>query len=469
MGSTQARGKDEAFTVPTASVRFLLHPACNHLVLVTVVLTLLSIRFWCRCCRGYHPARGQSHVTAWLDSMTQAQKLVAGLAGLVILGWLTGFSPLRHGNSPAMDGTVQPMDLADTAVENDYPPLFMQEQVALTSLHGILSFLETVEATEGSLGRLQNQLKTFFALFDISSLAEFVFVTSDEDAEAVKQIVQDVANQYQQVTIPSDLFRFLTHSDCSEELAPSSKAYTGLSSSTKHQLLRLACAQHIKTAYYANLETEIFFTRQSNALSFFKESNCHSYSAVCNSDKTLSYQAANDIYPILERGAEQQALLLGSAALLRLEVAIDWRPAIGVMPQVFSTDVAKQLGSYIQKKFQVKSWQAFLLDQAHPDKLTISSRRALLDVFGAEPVWDAYNVYWLFATRACVFENFHVPGSVLQATAVWSAENFHAWSPCTDTFHQPPKLGVVSLVHPSTNIAPSEIWDRIQPCLTTAS
>ncbi len=361
------------------------------------------------------------------------------------------------------------MDLADTAVENDYPPLFMQEQLALTSIHGILSFLETVEATEGSLGRLQNQLKTFFALFDISSLAEFVFVTSDEDAEAVKQIVQHVANQYQQVTIPSDLFRFLTHSDCSEELAPSRKPYTGLSSSSKHQLLRLACAQHIKTAYYANLETEIFFTRQSNALSFFKESNCHSYSAVCNSDKTLSYQAANDIYPILERGAEQQALLLGSAALLRLEVAIDWRPAIGVMPQVFSTDVAKQLGSYIQNKFQVKSWQAFLLDQAYPDKLTISSRRALLDVFGAEPVWDAYNVYWLFATRACVFENFHVPGSVLQATAVWSAEMFHAWSPCTDTFHQPPKLGVVSLVHPSTNIAPSEIWDKIQPCLTTAS
>ena len=408
-------------------------------------------------------------MTAWLGSMTQAQKLVAGLAGLVILGWLTGFSPLRHGSSSAMDGTVQAMELADTAVENDYPPLFMQEQLALTSIHGILSFLETVEATEGSLGRLQNQLKTFFALFDISSLAEFVIVTSDEDAEAVKKIVQDVANQYQQVTIPSDLFRFLTHSDCSEELAPSSKAYTGPSSASKHQLLRLACAQHIKTAYYANLETEIFFTRQSNALSFFKESNCHSYSAVCNSDKTLSYQAANDIYPILERGAEQQALLLGSAALLRLEVAIDWRPAIGVMPQVFSTDVAKQLGSYIQNKFQVNSWQAFLLDQAHPDKLTVSSRRTLLDVFGAEPVWDAYNVYWLFATRACVFENFHVPGSVLQATAVWSAENFYAWSPCTDTFHQPPKLGVVSLVHPSTNIVPSEIWDRIQSCLTTAS
>lgn len=399
----------------------------------------------------------------WLSSMTQAQKLLAGVAGLLVLCWITGFNPLRPSSSLSSDAMVQVMDLADTSVENMNPPLFQHEQLALNSTHGILSFLETVEASEASLGRLQNQLRTFFALFDLSSLAEFVFVTSDEDATAVKKTVQEITSQHQQISVPSDLFRFIPHSDCLDESDASDKAFTRSSTVSKHQLLRLSCAQHINTPFYANLETEIFFTRKSDALSFFKESNCHSYSAICNSDRTLSYQAANDIYPILERGVEQQALLLGSAALLRLEVAIDWRPAIGVMPQVFSTQAAKQLGSYIQSKFHVKSWQAYMLEQTHPDKLT--SRRALLDALNSEPAWDAYNVYWLFVVRACVFENFHVPGSVLQATAIWSAEMFNAWSPCTDTFHQPPKQGVVSLVHPSTNVSPGDVWDKIQPCL----
>lgn len=397
--------------------------------------------------------------------MTQVQKLFAVAAGLVILGWLTGFNPLSHSSPVSKDAQSQVVKLSDTAVENDQPPLFQQEQLALSDMKGILSFLETVEATQSSLGRLQNQLKTFFALFETSTLAEFIFVTSEEDAAAVKQTVQDVRNQHQQISVPEGLFRYLKFSDCSDELDSSKAAYAGSSTHVKHQLLRLACAQHIKTPYYANLETEVFFTRSSNALSFFKQSACSSYSAVCNSDRTSSYQAANDIYPIMERGAEQQAQLLGSAALLRLQVAIDWRPAIGVMPQVFSSEVAKQLGNYIQNKFHVKSWQAFLLDQAHPDKL--SHRRALSESVSTAPVWDAYNVYWLFAVRACVFENFHVPGSVLQATAVWSAELFSEWAPCDNTFHQLPKLGVVSLVHPSTNVSPADVWNKMQPCLTT--
>ena len=405
--------------------------------------------------------------------MTQSQKICAVIAALVILGWLTGFSPQgKHSNGSkssypdGRSGQAKVIELSDTAAELDDPPLFQQKQVKLSSLNGLLSVLETVEATPDSLGRLQNQLKTLFAFFDISSLAEFIFVTSDEDAASVKQTVQEVTGQHQQTTVSADFFRYLTYSECTEELDASSKLYTGASTPLKQQVVRLSCARHIRTPFYVNLDTEAFFTRSSNAMSFFKESKCHPYSAVCNSNATLSYQAANDIYPISERGAEQQAVLLASAALLRLEVALDWRPAIGVMPQVFGTELAKQVGVYVQNKFQVKSWQSYLLDQAHPDKL---SRRLLSEASGDAPVWDAYNVYWLFATRACVFENFHVPGSVLQASAVWSAEAFRAWKPCQDTFQQPPKQGVVSLVHPSTNVSPADVWARIEPCLQSAA
>ena len=399
--------------------------------------------------------------------MTPFQKICAVVAAVVILSWLTGFSPLGHSSSDTftdgLDGAAKVIELSDTAVETDEPPLFQQKQLTLSNVEEVLSFLETVEATPDSLGRLQNQLKTFFALFDTSTLAEFVLVTTDEDAASIKQTVEEVTSQHRQKSVPTGLFRYLTYADCASELDSTSKVFTGASTVLKQQLVRLACAQHIRTPFYVNLETEVFFTRSSNAMSFFKESKCHPYSAVCNSDSTLSYQAANDIYPITERGAEQQSLLLGSAALLRLEAAIDWRPAIGVMPQVFATDLAKQVGVYVQNKFQVKSWQSYLLDQAHPDKL--SHRRSLLSLSSDAPIWDAYNVYWLFATRACVFENFHVPGSVLSATAVWSAESFDAWSPCRDTFHLPPKQGVVSLVHPSTNVVPVDVWAKIEPCL----
>lgn len=403
--------------------------------------------------------------------MTQAQKICAVVAAFVILGWLTGFSPhsrssinSNSGSPDGDNGQAKVIELADTAAEVDDPPLFQQKQLKLSSLDGILSILETVEATPDSLGRLQNQLKTFLAFFDISSLAEFVLVTSEEDAASVKQTVQEVSGHHQQAT---DVFRYLTYAECAEELDVSSKVYTGASTPLKQQLARLSCAQHIRTPFYVNLDTEAFFTRSSSAMSFFKESKCHPYSAVCNSDSTVAYQAANDIYPITERGTEQQSVLLGSAALLRLEVALDWRPAIGVMPQVFATELAKQVGIYVQNKFQVKSWQSYLLDQAHPDKL--SHRRSLSGFSGDAPVWDAYNVYWLFATRACVFENFHVPGSVLQASAVWSADEFRAWKPCQDTFQQPPKQGVVSLVHPSTNVAPADVWANIEPCLQSSA
>lgn len=403
--------------------------------------------------------------------MTQVQKICAVIAALVIVGWLTGFSPQGKSSNTSKssyadgeNGQAKFIEISDTAAELDDPPLFQQKQLKLSSLNGILSFLETVEATSDSLGRLQNQLKTFVAFFDMTSLAEFVFVTSDEDAASVKQTVQEVMSQHQQMTVPADFFRYLTYAECTEELDVSSKLYIGASTPLKQQLVRLSCAQHIRTPFYVNLETEAFFTRSSDAMSFFKESKCHPYSAVCNSDTTLSYQAANDIYPISERGAEQQAVLLGSAALLRLEVALDWRPAIGVMPQVFATELAKQVGIYVQNKFQVKSWQSYLLDQAHPDKL---GHRRLLS--GDAPVWDANNVYWLFAIRACVFENLHVPGSVLQASAVWSAEDFRAWKPCQDTFQQPPKQGVVSLVHPSTNVLPADVWAKIEPCLQSSA
>lgn len=397
-------------------------------------------------------------------SMIQIQRLFAVAIALVVLSWSFGYNPFSDSTEASLDAYATISPSSAVMGLNDEIAFFQQEQHILPNINSILTIVETVEASTFNLGHLTNQLKSFFALFDFSSLTEFVLITTDKDTDAVKQTVADALSLYKGHAPPEALFRYLTYSDCADELNPNSKAYvSGVPSTSQQQLARLACAQHINTPFYLNLETGVFFAKASNALSLFKESNCSTYSAVCNPEKTLSYQAKNDIYPITERDLEQKSLLISSASLLQTAVALDWRPAIGVMPQVFATKVAVQMGPYLRQKFNVESWQTYLLKHAYPDR---RSKRQSLSV--VTPLWDAYNLYWLYATRACAFENYHVPGSVLQATAFWTHDMFNQWSAC-DIFHQPLKMGIMSLVHPDVGIPASSVWSKMQPCLAQTS
>ena len=393
--------------------------------------------------------------------MIQIQKLFALATALVVLSWSFGYNPFSDSTAASLDtyASISPTAAINGLFDEIAP--FQQEQHVLPTSNSILTVVETVEATVFNLGHLQNQLKSFFTLFDVSTLAEFVIITSDQDASVVKQTVAEAIQQHEGWTPSDGLFRYLTNSDCADELNPNSKAFvSGATSTAQQQLARLACARHINTPFYLNLETGVFFARSASAFSFFKESNCSTYSAVCNPEKTLSYQAKNDIYPITERDLEQKSLLVSSASLLQTAVALDWRPAIGVMPQVFAKEVAVQMGPYLRQKFNVVSWQTYLLKHAYPDR---RSKRQSLSV--VTPLWDAYNLYWLYATRACAFENYHVPGSVLQATAFWTHDKFDQWTAC-DTFHQPLKHGIMSLVHPDAGVSASSVWSKMQPCLS---
>lgn len=402
-----------------------------------------------------------SNGCASLLSMIHIQKVFTVATLLLVLSWSFGYNPFSDSTGESLNTYASISPSSSVKGLNDEVASFQQHQHILSNIDSILTFVETIDATPFNLGHLQNQLKSFFTLFDVSTLAEFIFITSNEGADAVKRTVNDALQQHGANTAPDSLFRYLTYSDCAEELNPNSKAYvSGTTSAAQQQLARLACAKHLKTPFYLNLEPGVFFARSSNALSFFKESNCSTYSAVCNPEKLQSYQAKNDIYPITERDLEQKTLLVSSASMLQIAVALDWRPAIGVMPQVFSKEVAIQMGSYLQQQFNVDSWPTHLLRHAYPAR---RSKRQSLSV--VTPLWDAYTLYWLYATQACAFENYHVPGSVLQATAFWTQDMFDHWSAC-DTFHQPLKKGIVSLVHPNVGIAASSVWSKMQPCLT---
>lgn len=393
-------------------------------------------------------------------SMIHIQKLFTAATCLLVLSWSFGFNPFSDSPAESADTFASISPASAMQGLDDGFASFQQQQHVLPDVNNILTFVEPIDATPFSLGHLQNQLRSFFTLFDIKTLAEFVFITSAEGAAAVKQTVAEAIQQHEDSAIPDSLFRYLTYAECAEELNPNSKAYvSGASTSAQQQLARLACAKHIKTPFYLNLESGVFFARSSDALSFFKQSNCSTYSAVCNANKDQSYQAKNDIYPITERDLEQKTLLVTSAALLQTAVALDWRPAIGVMPQVFSTAIALQMDPYLRQQMKVDSWQSHLLKHAYPMR---RSKRQSLSV--VTPLWDAYNLYWLYATRACAFDNYHAPGSVLQATALWTQDMFDQWTAC-DMFHQPLKTGIVSLVHPDVGIPPSSVWSKMQPCL----
>ena len=58
--------------------------------------------------------------------------------------------------------------------------------------------------------------------------------------------------------------------------------------------------------------------------------------------------------------------LLETSKTLQLSVPLDWRAALGVTPQIISTDVAQQLGAWIEHRFRQKSWTEYLLEFLPP-------------------------------------------------------------------------------------------------------
>ena len=56
--------------------------------------------------------------------------------------------------------------------------------------------------------------------------------------------------------------------------------------------------------------------------------------------------------------------LLETSKALQLSVPLDWRAALGVTPQIVSSDIAQQLGSWIEHRFRQKSWTEYLLGDA---------------------------------------------------------------------------------------------------------
>ncbi|KAL0021915.1 hypothetical protein WJX79_004028 [Trebouxia sp. C0005] len=171
-------------------------------------------------------------------------------------------------------------------------------------------------------------------------------------------------------------------------------------------------------------------------------------------------QCKNDCYPMA--GGEEDWHMRwwrNSAETLQLDVRFDWEYAIGVTPQILATDISLQLGQYIQNRFQVDSWVAYLLEVfADRNQRNWDANHELQH----DPAWTEYSIYYVFAQHAQVFEIYHATSIVLQQSAVWTQEQYDTWEPCHDTFDA--GYGYLSLVQSNLKLPAEAVWARMQQC-----
>ncbi|KAL0035850.1 hypothetical protein WJX77_005216 [Trebouxia sp. C0004] len=250
---------------------------------------------------------------------------------------------------------------------------------------------------------------------------------------------------------------------CAPELKPDSmyKDLTLWPGWTRQQVVKLACAHLIKTPFYLVLDADVFAARRAHALDLFVTDSCdHQAHHICDTQQRISYRCKNDCYPMA--GGEEDWHMRwwrNSAETLQLDVLFDWEYAIGVTPQILATDISLQLGQYIQNRFQVDSWVAYLLEVfADRNQRNWDANHELQH----DPAWTEYSIYYVFAQHAQVFEKYHATSIVLQESAVWTQEQYDEWEPCQDTFDA--DSGYLSLVQSNLKIPAEAVWARMQPC-----
>lgn len=334
-------------------------------------------------------------------------------------------------------------------------PLFKHKRWNVDPQGGLLSVVVPVYPMPSELGALRNQLRTFARFFDTSSVAEYIIASPAADVTNTIAYLQNVISE--SANLSTVQFRVVSDGDCVPEMeagmpAATENSYPGWA---KQGLVKLACAKLVQTPFYLLLDTDTFFVHHAKADDLFKHYLCTEFSPVCDKARKIGYQAKNDVYPLYHRTEDQLQWLLETSKTLQLSVPLDWRAALGVTPQIVSTDVAQQLGVWIEHRFRQKSWTEYLLEFLPP------AYNKGGDNGWATP-WTDYMLYWVFATHVNVFEDYHTDANMLQTTAIWSEEQFNNWSPCRDTFEY--DMGYFSSIQGSIGLPADKVWDKMTEC-----
>jgi len=389
-----------------------------------------------------------------IEALVQSMRWVGGVLWCLVWGFarIQASSPWRYPDANWKEGFRPTADAAK----------FQPGHWDINSGRELLSILLPVVPNHLEFGYVRNQLRTFHSLFDLESIAAWLIVTPHEHLQSMQRFFSYELHK----DLPgmrADLFQVVEDGQCASELLPDSmyKDLTLWPGWTRQQVVKLACAHLMKTPFYLVLDADVFAARRAHALDLFVTDSCDQQAHhICDTQQSISYRCKNDCYPMA--GGEEDWHMRwwrNSAETLQLDVPFDWEYAIGVTPQILATDISLQLGQYIQNRFQVDSWVAYLLEVfADRNQRNWDANHELQH----DPAWTEYSIYYVFAQHAQMFEQYHATSVVLQQSAVWTQEQYDMWEPCRDTFDA--DYGYLSLVQSNLKIPAEAVWARMQPC-----
>ena len=363
----------------------------------------------------------------------------------LLLGPALGYFPneqTQEGNMPERKGSER---------------LFQPKLWRVDSARGLLTIVLPLLPHHEELAMFEVQVKSMAALFNSSSVQEFVLIVPAAGLPALERFLQErilghLTNLPIFTAVSDDAIApDLRHARLRDSQLPD----VGVPGWVKQQLLKLAVSGLVQTPYYLVLDTDILFATRFSALQLFRMSECSQIAPVCDTIGHVAFHAKTDVYDLAARSGNEQDWRASTAAFLQLELPGDLRFATGSTPQIYATDIAHQLGPWLQQRFGVTRWQSFLLD-------------GLTGVFTEgnqwRMPWTEHNLYWLFAHHVGAWGLFHTHGHLLQDKCVWSEADFDGWQPCLHLSDK--RRGYFCTVASHLGISAAKVWKKLEPCIS---
>lgn len=228
----------------------------------------------------------------------------------------------------------------------------------------LVTFVLPLKASEAEFGYLRNQLVLFERHLDFTGVREIlILMPADGIPKAMSTLKEAIKNLKHIQQLPIRLAPEALSVPDLLEGSTAAKRFSSAKGWVRQQIVKMGAAELVETPFMLMLDADIFLLRKMSGVDLFKTSECTASSPVCDSKGETAFKAKVDLLPINFGDTDSLRWWGNSAMVLQLNVTFgDWKTALGITPQVVSTDLFKELGYFIQKRFDVPSWRAYLLD-----------------------------------------------------------------------------------------------------------
>mmetsp|Transcript_1620 Transcript_1620/g.4762 ORF Transcript_1620/g.4762 Transcript_1620/m.4762 type:complete len:408 (+) Transcript_1620:267-1490(+) len=344
---------------------------------------------------------------------------------------------------------------------------------------GLITMLTPVFPDDHTLSLLRNQLRTFAAFVEVDSFAAWLMVCPAQHLPALRAFLDGGLPDLPPAL--DDIVRVVADEACAPELEPRRFAALAFNDAEfvsgwlKQQLLKLACAHLVTTPYYLITDADTFFLNPFSAGDLFHKQECEGRSyTVCDKEHKISYRALSEMHDYVN-GTQPHGKALwvhNSAATLQLPSP---GPAvtrsIGVTPQILSRSLVAALAAHLDRLLAAEvwervTWRAYLVSRL-TDYFSLPKGEQLR---GNTP-WTEYNLYWVFAVHAGLWDRYHVHGQLQSVGAnAWHSTEFDLWDPCANSVVDAWNPGLWGTVQSVVKVkgrpvSGEAIWKKLNPCV----